>query len=161
MPSRPVFSIASSSLRGRITEGDLLHDEYALAGQLLMKRVVIDLDGTLTVDEPDVPYTMKRPRPEVVEAVRRWKADGYDIIVFTARNMRTFSGSVGKINLHTLPVIAAWLKQHDIPVDELLVGKPWCGTDGFYVDDRALRPEEFARMSPNEVHALFKDHVVE
>ncbi|GGI75326.1 hypothetical protein GCM10007973_10210 [Polymorphobacter multimanifer] len=68
--------------------------------------------------------------------------------------MRTFAGSVGKINVHTVPVIVSWLDRHDVPCDELIVGKPWCGEDGFYVDDKAIRPAEFVALSLAEIHAL-------
>jgi capsule biosynthesis phosphatase len=52
------------------------------------------------------------------------------------------------------PVILAWLARHDVPFDELYVGKPWCGTEGFYVDDKAVRPSEFLALSPDEIAAL-------
>lgn len=119
-----------------------------------MKRIVIDLDGTLTRDDPGVPYPEKQPRSVVVSKLREYRAAGFTITVFTARNMRTHAGNLGLINLHTLPGVIDWLNRHEVPFDEVLVGKPWCGTDGFYVDDRALRPDEFARMTPAEVAGL-------
>ncbi|MBP0444259.1 capsular biosynthesis protein [Roseomonas sp. SSH11] len=119
-----------------------------------MQRLVLDLDGTITLEDPGVPYAEKQPNLEVVEQIRRYKAQGFEIIIQSARNMRTFKGSVGKITAFTLPVIVDWLKKHDIPFDEIHVGKPWCGTDGFYVDDRAIRPDEFVKLSLDEIHAL-------
>jgi capsule biosynthesis phosphatase len=68
--------------------------------------------------------------------------------------MRTYEGQIGKINANTLPVIIDWLARHEIPYDELHVGKPWCGTDGFYVDDKAIRPSEFLALSHAEIQAL-------
>jgi capsule biosynthesis phosphatase len=120
-----------------------------------MKRIVIDLDGTITQENPSVPYTDKLPNPEVVERLREYRAQGFEIVVHSARNMRTYNGQVGKINIHTLPVIIGWLQKHDVPFDEIHVGKPWCGTDGFYVDDRSIRPDEFVRLTLPEIHALF------
>lgn len=73
----------------------------------------------------------------------------------TARNMRTYEGNIGKINIHTLPIIIDWLNKHNVPFDEIIVGKPWCGNEGFYVDDRAVRPDEFSRMSMDELNTLF------
>ncbi|MCR0982007.1 HAD-IIIC family phosphatase [Roseomonas populi] len=119
-----------------------------------MQRLVLDLDGTITIEDPGVPYPDKQPNLEVVEQIRRYKAQGFEIIIASARNMRTFNGSVGKINAVTLPIIIEWLKKHEIPFDEIHIGKPWCGTDGFYVDDRAIRPDEFVRMSLQDIHAL-------
>jgi capsule biosynthesis phosphatase len=68
--------------------------------------------------------------------------------------MRTYEGQVGKINANTLPVIIDWLARHEIPYDELHVGKPWCGTEGFYIDDKAIRPSEFLALSHAEIQAL-------
>lgn len=119
-----------------------------------MKRLVIDLDGTITDEDPNVPYSQKRPNPLVIEQMRNYKEIGFEIIIYTARNMRTFNGSIGKINAVTLPIVAEWLSRHSIPFDEIHVGKPWCGTEGFYVDDRAIRPDEFVRLSLAEIHLL-------
>ena len=49
-----------------------------------------------------------------------------------------------------------WLKKHDVPYDEIWVGKPWCGDNGFYVDDRAIRPSEFCNLSRQEIEDLLK-----
>lgn len=112
-----------------------------------LRRLVIDLDGTLTIDEPGVPYAEKRPNPEVVARLREYHAQGFEIVIATARNMRTYANSVGKINAHTLPVVIDWLTRHAVPYDEIHVGKPWCGNDGFYIDDRAIRPDEFHHLT--------------
>lgn len=119
-----------------------------------MKRLVFDLDGTLTLDDPSVPYAERAPNAAVVEKLRAYRAEGFEIAICSARNMRTYAGDVGKINANTLPVILAWLARHDIPYDEIHVGKPWCGTEGFYVDDKAVRPSEFLALSHAEIHAL-------
>jgi capsule biosynthesis phosphatase len=119
-----------------------------------MQRLVLDLDGTLTEDDPALAYPDKRPNLPLVEQLRRYKAAGFTIIIQSARNMRTHQGNIGLINAQTLPVIIDWLRRHDIPFDEVHIGKPWCGTEGFYVDDRAIRPDEFVRLSLAEIHAL-------
>ena len=119
-----------------------------------MKRLVFDLDGVIALDDPERPYAEREPNLAVIEKMRAYKAEGFEIAVATARNMRTFSGQVGKINAVTLPIVIDWLRRHDVPFDEVHVGKPWCGTEGFYVDDRAVRPSEFLKLSLAEIHAL-------
>ena len=118
-----------------------------------MKRLVIDVDGTLTTGE-SVPYAEVAPRPDVVEMLRHYRKQGFEIVLYTARNMRTHGSSLGRINARTLPVLFDWLHRHDIPYDEVWTGKPWCGDDGFYVDDKAVRPDEFASLSYDEIRAL-------
>ncbi len=119
-----------------------------------MKRLVIDLDGTLTLDTQGESYADQPPNLAVIAQLRRYRADGFTIIIATARNMRTFNGSIGLINAHTLPGIIDWLARHQVPYDELHVGKPWCGGEGFYVDDKAIRPNEFCALGLAEIHAL-------
>ncbi|WP_133633818.1 capsular biosynthesis protein [Halomonas ventosae] len=118
-----------------------------------MKKLVVDLDGTITKNDTS-DYRNVSPNLEVVDKLRFFKSLGYEIIIQTARNMRTYEGNVGKINIHTLPIITEWLDRHKVPYDEVHVGKPWCGFHGFYVDDRAVRPSEFIRMSPEEIESL-------
>ena len=121
-----------------------------------MKRLIVDLDDTLTCPDRTRSYADKEPNLPLVARLREYKADGFEIVIQTARNMRTFEGAIGKINVHTLPVIIAWLQRHDVPYDEIHVGKPWCGFEGFYVDDRAIRPSEFVSLSLEEINALIR-----
>lgn len=120
-----------------------------------MKRLIVDLDGTLTQANTN-DYANVLPRLDVIEQLRQYKTQGFEIVILTARNMRTYEGNVGKINIHTLPTIIAWLDQHQVPYDEVIVGKPWCGHEGFYIDDRAIRPSEFAKLSPQQIEQLLE-----
>ncbi|MDK9758978.1 HAD hydrolase family protein, partial [Vibrio sp. D173a] len=62
-----------------------------------MNKIIIDLDGTLTLGDTNN-YKEVLPNLEVIEALKGYKNKGYEIIVFTARNMRTYENNVGKIN---------------------------------------------------------------
>jgi len=121
------------------------------------KVVVIDVDGTLA-DRRDSrqSYGEVGVFPSVVQKVRSLKKQGYWIILYTSRNMRTYDGNIGQIMCHTAPVLVDWLARNEIPYDELHFGKPWCGHDGFYVDDRAIRPREFVTLDFDEIEALFR-----
>jgi len=118
-----------------------------------MKQIVIDLDNTITKHD-DSTYSEKPPNTEVIEMLRTYRNSGFSIVISTARNMRTYDGNEGKIIAHTVPVIIAWLAKHDVPYDEIRVGKPWCGTEGFYVDDKAIRPQEFVSLSYEQIIEL-------
>ena len=120
------------------------------------KKIVIDLDNTLTFDDGDLAYEERLPRPEVVSKLREYQVCGYEVVIHSARNMKTYAGNLGKINVHTLPVILSWLERHQVPFDEVVVGKPWCGEEGFYVDDRAIRPKEFVELNIEQINALLK-----
>ncbi|WP_305464488.1 HAD-IIIC family phosphatase [Photobacterium leiognathi] len=118
-----------------------------------MKKLIVDLDGTLTQANTS-DYENVKPYLDVIEQLRTYKKNGFEIVISTARNMRTFNGNVGKINIHTLPTITKWLEQHNVPYDEIIVGKPWCGHEGFYMNDRAIRPSEFVKLSLEEINDL-------
>jgi capsule biosynthesis phosphatase len=145
---------------GRLRAGTVASggDGFSRSGQWkAMKRLVIDIDGTICVTKTgDMQYPDLEMRQEIVEMVRRYKDKGFEIVFFSSRGMRTYDKSIGHLNVHVLPVIIDWLERHQIPYDELHVGKPWCGEDGFYVDDRAIRPSEFARMSYEEICTLLE-----
>ena len=117
------------------------------------KRLVIDLDNTIctTIDGN---YEAAIPDYEVISRLRTYKQIGFEIVIHTSRNMRTYQGNIGKITAHTLPIIIEWLKANGIPYDEIIIGKPWCGHGGFYVDDRAIRPSEFRTLAHEDVVIL-------
>jgi capsule biosynthesis phosphatase len=118
-----------------------------------MKRLIIDLDDTITLSA-DNGYENALPNLALVARLREYQASGFEIVISTSRNVRTFEGNIGKINAHTLPLIVAWLDKHAVPFDEIHVGKPWCGLEGFYVDDKSIRPSEFLRHSLQDIYAL-------
>lgn len=121
------------------------------------KVIVVDVDGTLADRrESGQSYADLSAVPGVVQKVRSLKKQGYWIILYTSRNMRTYDGNIGQIMCHTAPVLVEWLAHHEIPYDELHFGKPWCGHNGFYVDDRALRPREFVELNFEEIEAIFR-----
>lgn len=121
----------------------MIHSERAL---------VMDVDGTLCeVKAADQSYLDVYPRHDVVARLREYRRDGFYIILYSSRNMRTYQGNLGRIIANTTRVLTEWLDRHEIPYDEIHLGKPWPGRQGFYVDDRAIRPDEFLSMSFTEI----------
>jgi capsule biosynthesis phosphatase len=119
------------------------------------KCLVVDIDGTLCpIKPPGERYEDLLPVPAVVEQLRQYRNNGFHIILFTSRNMRTYEGNLGQILAHTAPVLLEWLKKHEIPFDEIHFGKPWAGKGGFYVDDRAVRPSEFLNLTYEQIQEL-------
>jgi capsule biosynthesis phosphatase len=121
------------------------------------KVVVIDVDGTLAERcERGQSYADVNAVASVVRRIRVLKDQGYWIILHTSRNMRTYDGNIGRIMRHTAPIVVEWLARNEIPYDEIHFGKPWCGRDGFYVDDRAIRPREFVTLDFEQIAALIR-----
>lgn len=92
----------------------------------------------------------------MIEKMKEYKKMGARIIINTSRNMRTYNGNLGLINANTAKVLLAWLDKWDIPYDEILYGKPWAGHRGIYIDDRAVRPDEFEKYTYEELEEICK-----
>ena len=120
-----------------------------------MKKIVMDLDDTICFTEKG-DYVNSKPNQAVIKKIKKYKQEGFDIVIHSSRNMRTYEGNIGMINIHTLPKILKWLNQNNVPFDEIIIGKPWCGSEGFYVDDKSIRPSEFIEKSYAEIKLLLE-----
>ncbi|WP_288258522.1 HAD hydrolase family protein [uncultured Prochlorococcus sp.] len=117
--------------------------------------LVVDIDGTLCdIKKNGQSYSDLIPNKQFITKLYEYKKKGYKITLFTSRNMRTYKNNLGEINKYTAPILFDWLQKWKIPYDEILFGKPWPNKKGFYVDDKAIRPDEFLNMSENEIHKL-------
>ena len=123
-----------------------------------MNSMIFDIDGTLCpIKNKEQKYEDLVPYTLMVEKVRELKNMGFKIILFTARNMKTYNGDLKLINKYTRPIIEKWLKKWEIPYDELIVGKPWPGPVGFYIDDRSIRPNELINYTLDELSIICRD----
>ncbi len=117
--------------------------------------LVVDIDGTLCpIRGKDEKYEDLVPYPEIIDKLREYQERGYTILLYTARNMKTHKGNLGRINMHTAPLLLKWIEKWNIPCDEIMFGKPWPQKKGFYIDDRAVRPDEFLKYSEDEIHQM-------
>ena len=116
--------------------------------------LIVDVDGTLTQDDPNLSYSDRLPRLDVIARVNELHRRGVQIVIYSARNMRTHQGNLGLINLHTLPVLLSWLERHGVCYHEIHMGKPWCGTEGFYVRSKGIRPECFLELPIEEIEEM-------
>jgi len=120
------------------------------------KVIVFDLDGTLCYKKkPGELYADAKIKEDVVAKLKEYSEQGFYIIINTSRNMRTYDRNIGLINGNTLKTIHLWLEKNNIPFDEIYIGRPWCGKDGFYVDDRTISPDEFVSKNYQEIYKKF------
>ena len=110
-----------------------------------MPALVIDIDHTICIPndaEKDTfeKYGKAKPIKEMIDAIRKAKQSGYRIVLFTARRMATHNGDINKVIEDVGELTIDWLKEHDVPYDELQFGKP---NAVYYVDDKALLPNQF------------------
>lgn len=125
----------------------------ARATENTIGTLIVDVDGTLCeIKRPDQSYADLVPHRAMVDKLGEYQRRGYTILLFTSRNMKTYGNNTGLINKHTAPILLEWLAKWNIPYDEILFGKPWPGRKGFYIDDRAVRPDEFLGLTETEIH---------
>ena len=104
------------------------------------KTAVFDVDDTiLTTVNRD--YANSQPKMEVVEGMRALKEAGWFIHLHTARGMGRSNGDIESVAQDVFDEVEAFCKKFDVPYDAIQVGKPWACV---YVDDKAMRPAEFA-----------------
>ena len=115
--------------------------------------IVVDLDNTLTIDDKELSYAHKKPRRDVIKQLRAYKERGFRIIIHTARNMQTQHNDEAMVIGNIGAVTIAWLAKHKVPYDGLRFGKPYA-RDGFYVDDKGIRPQEFLQHTFDELIEL-------
>lgn len=119
--------------------------------------LIFDVDGTLCpIKEKNDEYINLIPDEEMIEKLKEYKKGGAKIVLFSSRNMKSYDGNLGKINANTAPIMLEWLKKWQIPYDEIYFGKPWPGHRGLYVDDRAVRPDEFLKYDFDKLEEICK-----
>ncbi len=122
-----------------------------------MNSIIFDIDGTICPIKKDTEkYEDLIPFEDIIKKMNALKEQGYRIVLFTARNMRTYDGNIDLILKNTKPILEKWLEKWDIPYDEIIFGKPWAGKNGFYVDDKTIRPSELLNMEITEIHELLR-----
>ena len=94
----------------------------------------IDFDATLYPWRPI--YEQPDPLPGAPEAVRRLKAAGYRIVIFTSRLSPTWLESAGETAGQQIDHIESVLRRDGIPFDLITSEKVPAEV---YVDDRAIR----------------------
>ncbi len=107
------------------------------------RTLVVDIDKTICESPRGKDYSKCEPIEPVCKKLREENNKGTYIILYTSRNVRTFKGNIGLINKYTNPVLIEWLKNNDIPYDEIYFNKPWGFGDLNYIDDKFLSIEEF------------------
>jgi capsule biosynthesis phosphatase len=119
------------------------------------RAIVFDVDGTICPKKGvNQTYDDVVPHAEMLKRLREYRERGFYIILATSRNMNTYNGNIGLIVANTAKQLMRWLDDHGVPYDELHLGKPWQGNAGFYVDDKSIRPDEFMRLSYEEILQL-------
>ncbi len=104
-----------------------------------MIRLVIDIDDTLC-DNRGRNYANAKPHNDVINKVNELYKEGYYIILYTARGMKSCNGDIDKIKEKNESVLVDWLNRYNVNYDELVFGKV---LGDLYVDDKAMDVRDF------------------
>ena len=104
--------------------------------------IVFDLDDTIsfTVDRD---WENAYCDPEMKAKINRLYDEGWTIVIHTARGQISCDGNINAIYDKYHDLIIGWLNRNGVKFHELKFGKPLAS---FYVDDKALRPDEFKSL---------------
>lgn len=95
------------------------------------------MDGTIVGGEYNRPW----PKHDVIDKINKLYDAGWEVVVFTARGMNTFKGDAQKCDDTYRKLTEETLEKFKVRYTRLQFGKP---AGVMYVDDRAVRPDEFA-----------------
>ena len=101
-------------------------------------RICFDLDNTL-VSYPCIPgdYSTVKPIRKNIDLLNYLKKQGHEIIIHTARRMKTHNHNIGKVIKDIARITLETLELFQIEYDEIIFGKPIAD---IYIDDRAINP---------------------
>lgn len=110
------------------------------------KSFCFDLDDTICIPNHNATdtiekYAKAKPNQDIIDCIQTLKADGYYIVIHSARRMLTHKGDLKKIADDVGEITKEWLDRHNVPYDELIFGKPY--VTEYYVDDKAMNLNDF------------------
>ena len=76
-----------------------------------MRKIVLDIDGTISLTS-NGDYENAHVIQSTKAKLLAYQQQGFEIILYTSRNMRTYENNTGKINAKTTPVLIDWLEKN-------------------------------------------------
>ncbi len=114
----------------------------AAARRIADRTVCVDVDDTICFT-PGFEYASSVPNEPVVAKLRELHAAGWRIVLHTARGQGRSGGRIETVADVVYAEVEEFCTRFHVPYDEIVVGKPFAR---WYVDDKALRPDEFVTM---------------
>lgn len=87
-------------------------------------NIVVDLDGVICTEEKTFDRALAKEIDGARDALVGWRIAGHTVTIYTARSWAEYR------------MTSEWLKDHRMPYDILMMGKP---VYDVWIDDRAIR----------------------
>lgn len=108
------------------------------------KTLVIDLDGTLCEQMDSDNYHNAEPKRDVIRVVNQLWTEGWIVVIFTARGMKTCHGDAKLARDKHYTSTVKWLEQNRVCYSRLEFGKP---AGDLYVDDKGMSIDDFTKST--------------
>lgn len=112
------------------------------------KTIVCDVDDTISVHH-NRDYKNAIPNLPLIKKLNALYDAGWEIIYQTARGQLSFNGDIELIEKHRRPVLEEWMHRHGVKYTQLSFQKKLAQ---YYIDDKAIRPDEFLDMKLEVLH---------
>ena len=104
------------------------------------KKIVCDFDDTISF-ATDRDWANAKPNLPLIEKLNGLYDNGWDISILTARGNLSCDSREEAIATYRNEM-EDWLKRHNVKYTTLSFNKPYAE---YYIDDKAIRPEEFIK----------------
>jgi len=112
-------------------------------GDRQMKRIIVDLDGTLCSQETSKNYHRAKVNEKMKKFLFSATIHGDYVVIYTARGMNSCKGNQVEAENKYKMITEQWLVKNSICYDELIFGKP---AGDIYIDDKGINVDDFARI---------------
>lgn len=103
------------------------------------KRIIVDIDNTLCVVE-NRDFINAKPIQKVIDKVNEYYDKGYEVVISTARGQNSCK-TIREMQNKYFKVTKEWLDKVGVKYHKLEIG--YKRNADMYVDDKAIRPDEF------------------
>lgn len=114
---------------------------------LYHKTVVCDFDDTIAITTTR-DWDNAEPIFPVINRINKLYDMGWQILIVTARGQLSCNGDFEKADKKYRSIIESWLKKHGVKYHTLSFHKHLAS---YYIDDKALTPEEFVDLEIKEI----------
>ena len=111
------------------------------------KRIVVDFDDTIAITTTR-DWENAEPIWPTINKMNNLYDKGWEVWILTARGQLSCDGDFKKADEKYRPIIEAWLKKHSVKYHTLSFEKRLAS---YYIDDKALMPEEFVNLEIREI----------
>lgn len=111
------------------------------------KRIIVDFDDTIAITTTR-DWENAEPQWDVINKMNNFYDKGWEVWIVTARGQLSCKGDFQKADQRYRKIMESWLAKHSVKYHTLSFEKRLAS---YYIDDKALTPEEFVDLEIREI----------